>query len=325
MESTNKYIYFRVKSFDFLGFECRFYFLFLLLALLNTSCDNNETEKYQAGYNAAIDVNLPVVVEVENIQTNVSIDKAIYMGKILPYRHYEIVSEVEGTLTSLRKKNGEEIKKGDILAVVKPPSANFGRNDYIIRSPIDGRIGSWVKSEGQYIKNDSQVLNVYNQSLLKIYIYVTENDLNTINKKNGNVGIDVSLGYDSKKINLIARIVSISMVADPKTLLFPIELELKNPNDDIVPLDTWIKVEFNFGSQNELFISPKHIRYLGETAFVMVYSKESSSIDFRSVKTGAKFLENKIQIISGISKDDIIIVPPNKKDLYNGQVVIVKQ
>ena len=84
------------------------FFLLLILVIL-TGCSNNNNKKNSLEKK-------PILVKVEKVKMGIFIKTLSYKGTVSPWKRANIVPDVSGRIGKIYKKQGDVVKKGELLA-----------------------------------------------------------------------------------------------------------------------------------------------------------------------------------------------------------------
>jgi RND family efflux transporter MFP subunit len=193
-------------------------------------------------------------------------------------------------------------------------SAQKELNDTKIKAPISGIITDKNISTGTYISKGTLITNIVDISKLKIIINVSEKYVLKL-KKGDRIKISSDLYpgyYFSGYINGIS----------PKgndSITFPVEIIMNNENQKPLNDGMSIKVEISFGKK-EIRSVPRS-SLIGSYQNPQIFIVENNTAKLKTIITGSEF-DTDIEVISGISDDDQIVVSGQNNLLDNAEVVI---
>jgi HlyD family secretion protein len=169
-------------------------------------------------------------------------------------------------------------------------------NDYIIKAKVDGRVYRLLKEPGEMVNTQTPVAIIGDANGFMMELQVDEYDISKIM-----VGQKVFVGMDSYKGQVFGAVVSrIDPIMNDRSRSFKVEATFTSRPPNLYPNLT---VEANIlisTKQNALTI-PR--AYLVDENYVLLNNDEK-----RKVVTGLKDYQ-RVEIISGISKDDILKKP----------------
>ena len=118
---------------------------------------------------------------VYNGYTYYSTDDAQVSGQVL-----NVSAPAAGTLTTLTAAVGQQVKAGDVLGTITPPSTAAAKGALTstsmnITSPTDGTIVQVPAVQGQSVAPGLQLVTVTNLNTLYVTAYIDEGSINNVN------------------------------------------------------------------------------------------------------------------------------------------------
>ena len=169
-------------------------------------------------------------------------------------------------------------------------------NDYMVKSETNGKVYSILKEQGEMVNTQSPVAIIGDATDFFIELQVDEYDINRIK-----TGQKILLSLDSYKGEVFEAVVSkINPILNEKSRTCKVEATFITKPKILYPN---LSVEANIiiqTKENALLI-PRG--YLLEDDHVLMENKEK-----RKITTGLKDYQ-KVEVISGLSKNDIILKP----------------
>ncbi len=212
----------------------------------------------------------------------------------------------KGSLPEIRwqdvKTKLEQAKSANQIAFV--PVANG-----TLRAPSDGFIGMRNLDIGETSIPWDPVFNLVSINEVYVRVSVPENEINKIKKEQlANITIPA---IGSQIFN--GKTAKIGVVANPISKTYDIKILIPNPKMEIKPgmaCDVTIKMD----SKDDIITIPYQSITKDEDGqnYVFVVDPDSNIASKKKVQLGS-FVNNKIEIISGISKGDLIIIDGKQK------------
>ncbi len=160
-----------------------------------TKPENNNTENKKN--------NKPVLMAIVIIVVILSIGTVVYLNyqkshfvktenAAVQRNMITVASKMSGTVVDVKVKQGDYVKKGDILMEVNPlvTDANSVDNSFV-RSTIDGTVLKTLNTEGQSITAGQTVCYIANDEEVFVTANIDEKDINEIQ-----IGQDVDVVID---------------------------------------------------------------------------------------------------------------------------------
>jgi multidrug efflux pump subunit AcrA (membrane-fusion protein) len=247
-------------------------------------------------------------VEVELVKKGNLTLSLNLIGDIKGKEEVDVFPKASGKLVEMRVKEGDRVKKDQVVAVVDRDvdGVKFERVEVI--SPVDGIVGMVYLDQGAEVTPPSpspsmgtHLIRVINMDQVKAVVNVVEEDLGKINKgQKAKVKVDA---YPDKTFS--GNVSLISPVVNQLTRTASVEITLPNPQHLLKP-GMFTQVEISLGKKDDLVLIPAHsILQEGERkrVFVVANGKAIS----RNVETGIS-QNGWVEIKSGLSENDSLIV-----------------
>ena len=196
------------------------------------------------------------------------------------------------------------VKKGDIL--VKLKSGN-------IIAPFSGVLGYTGLTEDILISDNIFIITLDDNSTIYSDIKIPENYSASIKK---GLPVDVKLSsFKNKTFSGEVDFVSSRINADTRSLLSRIKVE--NTNLELIS-GSLLEVSVKFNLRNSLSVPDTSVMIEGDKSYVYKINDENIA-NKTEVKTGIRDNKN-IEIISGLSKGEIIVAEGLKKVRPRGKI-----
>ncbi|MES2778828.1 MAG: efflux RND transporter periplasmic adaptor subunit [Bacteroidota bacterium] len=169
-------------------------------------------------------------------------------------------------------------------------------SDFTVKSEINGRVYSLLKEKGEMVSVQTPLAVLGDANIFKLELQVDEYDIVRVQK-----GQQVLITLDSYKGKVFeARVSKINPIMNERTKTFTIEADFINAPQELFPNLT-VEANIVLQTKKNVLTLPRHVVNNDGTV-------TKSNGDKVTVQTGLKDYQ-KIEIISGISADDELIVP----------------
>jgi len=224
----------------------------------------------------------------ENIGTRVELEQRTlnYQNSVNNYRsatirYHDTKRQLE--LAANQSKNTLEIN-------------NTITNEFVIKSEVDGKIYSLLKSVGELITSQGPVALIGDDKTFLVELQVDEYDIAKINE-----GQQVLIKMDSYKGKVFeASITKINPVMNERSKSFVVEAKFVTQPPVLYP---FLTIEANIVIQKKKNALTIPRSYLVNESQVLLEGNE-----MKQIVTGLKDYQ-KVEIVSGITKEDFIIKP----------------
>jgi RND family efflux transporter MFP subunit len=181
----------------------------------------------------------------------------------------------------------------------------------VVRSPLNGIVSEKMIDIGNMAMPGTPLILV-EEPVYRVEAAVDEKLLSSIN-----TGIQVLISIDPISMNTTGRVAEIVRQVDPLTRTFTIKMDL-NETPKSLRGGMYAKVRIPIGKKPGLFIPLDAVISRGDMSGVYAVS-EDGIVTLRFVKTG-KGSDGKIEILSGLSEGEKIIVKGIEKAVDGGKV-----
>ena len=237
----------------------------------------------------------------------------------------EFSEKIETFGTAISKKSKTfKIKKDDLFEDLK--LKNFVKKGEIIIklksgdiiAPFDGVLGYTGLTEDILVSNNIVIITLDDNSVIYSDIKIPENYSAFIKK---GLPIEVKLtSYKNKIFEGEIDFVSSRINADTRSLLSRIKVK----NEDLKLISgSLLEVGVKFNLRNSLSVPDTSVMIEGDKSYVYKINKENIA-NKTEIKTGIR-TDKSIEIISGLTKGDIIVAEGLKKVRPRGKIKPINQ
>ena len=244
----------------------------------------------------------PPGIIVTNVSEREFSEKIETFGTAISKKSKTFKIKKDDLFEDLKLKNF--VKKGEVL--IKLKSGN-------ILAPFSGVLGYTGLTEDILVSNNIFIITLDDNSTIYSDIKIPENYSASIKK---GLPVEVKLSsYKEKKFFGEIDFVSSRINADTRSLLS--RIKVKNKDLDLIS-GSLLEVVVKFNLRNSLGVPDTSIMIEGDKSYV--YKIDENNIANKTeVKTGLRSDKN-IEIISGLSKGDIIVAEGLKKVRPQGKI-----
>ncbi|UTA68690.1 efflux RND transporter periplasmic adaptor subunit [Emticicia sp. 21SJ11W-3] len=339
--------------------------IYILLTLLVglAGCNTKSTEATTATTTA-------VPVSVEEISTTAISNDVSVSGNIEGNTTVRLGFMVGGKVNLITAREGQTIRKGQLLASLDPTSYTIARQlaevqvnavtdeynrlktlhergsvtdsdfskvsfslqqarlqlqlqqknetDCKLYTPIGGVLLKKMSETGEMVGVGMPAFVVSDISKVKVLAYIPEGELHYIR-----IGQPASITISALAKTFSGKVIEVGSAADPSTRAFTIKIEVNNPGLVIRPgMIAEAKIDADTTTE-AIVLSAEAINHdINNQTYVYVVDKARNKAYRREVNIG-KMIENKIEIINGLNKGDLVVVAGQNK-ITDGTAVIYK-
>jgi len=255
-----------------------------------------------------------VPVSVMEIKRGDLKEVLFYIGDIKAQDQIEVYPRVTGKLIENVVKEGDRIKKGDIVAYIDRDEVGFEFEPAPVTSPLEGTVGRVYLDKGSNVSKNVAIAKVVNMDIVKVRIDVVERDLPRVK-----VGQAAEIKVDAYPDEIFRGYVErVSPVVDLASRTALVEIEISNPDHRLKPgMFARIKILIK-EKENVLIISRDAIIREDSSNYVFIV-KDDNKVHRQKIEIGLHE-NNKFEVISGLSEGEIVVTM-GKTRLKEGDLV----
>lgn len=169
-----------------------------------------------------------------------------------------------------------------------------------IRAPLDGRVAERRVDPGDIATPGEPLLRLYDPQALRLSATVRESLTSRLK-----TGQTLPVRIDALDLAVAGEITEIVPAADPGSRSFEVRVSLP-PQENLYP-GMFGRLAIPLGTEARLAIPQAAVAHYGQLAFVQVLSEEG--ILRRYIRTGRELPEAQIEVLSGLSADEQVVLP----------------
>jgi membrane fusion protein (multidrug efflux system) len=147
-----------------------------------------------------------------------------YTGAVEAAERVEVYSKIAGRITDLRVREGDSVRKDQVVAVVDPEVTGQKFEPFEVTAPLAGKVSKVLLDPGAYVTQMVPMLEIINDAAVKVAVSVLEKDYGLVAK-----GTPARVEFDALPGNVVAaRITNTSPVVDRLTGTAKVEIGLDN-------------------------------------------------------------------------------------------------
>ncbi len=247
-------------------------------------------------------------VEIELVKKGSLTLSLNLIGDIKGKEEVDVFPKASGKLVEMRVKEGDRVKKDQVVAVVDRDVDGVKFEPVEVVSPVEGIVGMVYLDEGAEVTPPSPgpsmgtaLIRVINMDQVKVVVNVVEEDLGKIS-----VGQEATIRVDAYPERTFAgRVSLISPVVNQLTRTAAVEIALSNSEHLLKP-GMSAQVEVSLGKKDDLLLIPAYT-ILQEGVKKKVFVVMKGKAVPRDVETGIS-QKGWVEIKSGLAENDSLIV-----------------
>jgi multidrug efflux pump subunit AcrA (membrane-fusion protein) len=262
-------------------------------------------------------------VEIQVVKATPFKRSLSFTGDVKGIEEIDVFPKVSGKLVKIKVREGDRVKKDQVLALVDRDIAGMKFELAEVTSPVEGIVGWVFLDEGSGVSPPSPspqmgtpIFRVVNMDQVKVVINVIEKDLPKI--KMGQTADISSDAYPDKSFS--GKVSLISPVVDRLTRSAAVEVTLSNPGHLLKP-GMYAQVSITTEKTKEvLLINSYSILEKGDQRAVFVVRDQKAYL--KSVETG-DFGSDLIEIKAGLTPGETLVVSGHNRLSHGDSVRIV--
>ena len=228
-------------------------------------------------------------------------------GTSILNQYYSIIIKKDNLVSSINFDSYPYVKKGTVIATLV-------NNEKII-APFDGRIGKREITPGILGGENSIIANLDDIKFLKLDIKLPENYLGVIKQ-----GLKVEVSTDAFPKIFKGIIETISSRVDPTTRSILVQAKIQNENEELIP-GMLLNAKVIFNEKQSLGVPEEALLIQGDDKYI--YKINNNEIAQAKVAIGRRNF-GKVEILSGLNENDLILAEGTNKVRPKSKVKIVK-
>jgi membrane fusion protein, multidrug efflux system len=228
-------------------------------------------------------------------------------GTAISNQSYSIRIKKDNLVSSVNFDSYPYVKKGTVIATLV-------NNEKII-APFEGRIGKREITPGILGGENSIIANLDDIKFLKLDIKLPENYLGVIKQ-----GLKVEVSTDAFPKIFKGIIETISSRVDPTTRSILVQAKIQNENEELIP-GMLLNAKVIFNEKQSLGVPEEALLIQGDDKYI--YKINNNEIVQAKVAIGRRNF-GKVEILSGLNENDLILAEGTNKVRPKSKVKIVK-
>jgi len=241
-----------------------------------------------------------------------------YIGNIKAQDQIEVYPRVTGKLIENTVKEGDKVKKDDVVAYIDRDEVGFEFEPAPVTSPIEGTVGRVYLDKGSNVSQNVAIVKIVNMDVVKVRIDVVERDLPKVK-----VGQAAEIKVDAYPDEIFRGYVErVSPVVDLASRTALVEIEISNPDHRLKPgMFARIKILIK-EKENVLIISRDAIIREDSLNYVFIV-KDDNKVHRQKIEVGL-IENNKFEVINGLDEGELVVTMGNTRLREGDLVEVVK-
>lgn len=256
---------------------------------------------------------LLAVIQADKQNVNVSNMQAMYNNAKAEVNRFESAFATGG----VTKQQLDQVNLQLENAKNNLRSAQLAASDVNVRASFAGLVNKRTVEPGAYVSPGTQLFEIVNVGTLKLKVNVDEKNIGSI-KTGQQVKVMSTVSPDKSWTGVVSFI---APKADG-SLNFPVELEIKNANDNDLKAGMYGTAHFGGNKLESVFAIPRNA-FVGSISSNQVFVAKNGKAQLKQVVAGRSFGDF-VEVISGIEKGEEVIVTGQINLLNETPVEVIK-
>ncbi len=279
--------------------------ILLAVVALVAGCSSSKKEKAGSGVQQQ-----KLLVKVQKAQRRYIAERLSYFGTVMGVRQAQIFPDMPGKLLEYKVKEGEHVKKDQVIALLDRSIPGMKYEPLVVKSPISGVVAFTYAVPGQMCAPQMPIALVVDDSRLEVQANVPPEELSKLH-----VGQKVVVYADRDSV--MGRIKSVSAAVDPMKRVGQIKIAV---NRSRLWPGMMVRAEVVLRESPDAIVVPTSavVKSDGKTYIFVV---KNGRAEMRQIETGIES-DNLYEVKSGLSEGEPVVVE-GAEGLSDGQLVEV--
>lgn len=266
-----------------------------------------------------------IEVYAEKITSAEIYDPLVFGGFVEAGERAAATTEVDGTVLAVDAQLGDHVKRGQVLARVRPQGAGFEYQPHTVVSPISGLLTELKQHAGDRVQAGSAILMIENVDALKATVHVTYSDLLIFHR---GTKVSVAIGHDNSKVSTEGIVESVSPKADTLTGTYPAKVSLsctaiQGPCVDKFRIGALVRVTLKKNLRRGIKVPIAYLQRQHSKVIILEDSTDGYKARWIDVKVGT-YYGKEVEIVSGLT-EGMMVVSSFAESPEEGDIVKVVQ
>jgi len=269
------------------------FIIFLILPYIS-GCEEKEKKKIEK-----------IAVKAVRVERNSLKEFLFYVGDIKAEDEAIIYPKVSGKIIEKLVKEGESVKKGDILVYIDRDEVGFQFEKAPVESSIDGIVGRVYVDIGASVSIQTPVALIVNMDIVKVKINIVEIDLPKIE-----VGQLAEVYVDAYTGEVFKGVVErVSPVVDLTSRTAVAEISIPNA-DYRLKSGMFARIKILVDEKEDVLIIPRDAIIRENSSYYAFIVKSDNVVERRRIEIGLNE-NNKFEIINGLNQGEFVVTMGN--------------
>ncbi|MFH0953277.1 MAG: efflux RND transporter periplasmic adaptor subunit [Verrucomicrobiota bacterium] len=258
----------------------------------------------------------PVPVRVQRVAAR-DLERVLeYVGDIKGQDEATVYPKVPGKIAEKLKQDGDEVQKGEALALIDRDEIGFKFEKAPVESPLAGVVGRVYVDQGTSVTPQTPIALVVNLDRTKINLDIPDKYLAQIA-----VGQEAHITVDAYPQSFTGQVTKISPVVDLQTRTAPVEILVPNAAHELKP-GMFARVRLLMERRQGVLVVLKEA-ILGADPDRYVYVANGGAAQQRKVRLGLR-QAGEFEVLEGLQEGDLVVIMGQQR-LKDGTKVAIEE
>ena len=265
-----------------------------------------------------------VPVKTETVKQSSFIEKLSLVGDMKGIEEIKVFPKISGKLVEMKVKEGDEVKRGSVVALIDRDITGLEFKLAEVTSPIKGVVsqvyldkGAGVSPPNPSPSMGTAIVEVVDMDIVLVMVNVIEKDISKV-KLGQRAYIKVD-AYPEK--SFIGKVTSVSPTVDRMTRTAKVEITISNLNHRLKP-GMFAQVEIVIREKNKAILIPGYSILEKDNQEIVYIIKDGRAFS-RRAEIGVR-LADLVEVIKGLSPEDKLVVSGQHRLSENDTVNVVE-
>jgi multidrug efflux pump subunit AcrA (membrane-fusion protein) len=230
-----------------------------------------------------------------------------YTGLVEPADRVEVTSKMSGRIVSVRVREGDDVAKDEVLAVIDPEITGQKFEAHEVTAPVAGRVSQVFLDPGAFVSQMVPIVELINDTSVKVVVGVLEKDYHLVGK-----GTPVRIEFDALPgRTLSATVTKIMPTVDRATGTVAAEVAIDN-RDRLLKAGMFARVAVVAETHKNAMLLPREatvsevLAGFGEPVETVVFVVDGDRARERTVTLGLAD-DKHYEVLDGLRPGDVVV------------------
>ncbi len=237
-------------------------------------------------------------------------------GDIAGKEVVNVFSQVPGKVMEILVKEGQFVKKGQVLFKVDRDIVGMEYMPAVVESPLSGYVGSIIVDRGMSVSPQTPLAQVVTMNQVEAVAQLIEEQINMVQ-----IGMKAKIRVDAyPNANFYGMVYRKNAVLDAASRTQEVRILIDNPKLQLRH-GMFADIEIQLGFAKNAIVIPVDCLLSDSSGNYYVYTVKSNKAFKQSIKPGFT-LQSSIEVVSGLTEGDVVVTL-GKENVAHGDKLLV--